>query len=178
MLLRCFWGIARGSHPSDLHHRHFCRCFGPNAWTLVQRQAISFRGAQIATSSSSHHGATHRVHHLFFSGLAPLLLGSVIMATQDPQGAELNKYKQAYYFLSLGPVGLGFFCMCVVVLVCEAGTYYEVKARNARRVKVHNREVTDGVLSATLLHAVPEFTYSYGYRRPENEPKEALRGEP
>ncbi|KAF8594386.1 hypothetical protein BDV93DRAFT_515828 [Ceratobasidium sp. AG-I] len=89
-----------------------------------------------------------------------LLIGSVVMVTQGPQGADSERYRDAYRFLSLIPVGSGFVCMCAVVLICEVGTYYEFKTRQIRAEEARRR-IFQANLQVAVGAAIPEKPFEH-----------------
>jgi hypothetical protein len=89
-----------------------------------------------------------------------LLIGSVVMVTQGPQGGEFANYINAYHFLSLIPVGIGFLCMCGTVIVCEVGTYYEFSRRRRHERKQRNRTHATSVGVAFIASPTHSSRYS------------------
>lgn len=81
-----------------------------------------------------------------------LLVGTIAMVMTDPRSSKEN-LPNPYYFLPLVPIGFGFLCMCLTVIVCEAGSYQEaqIRRRNADRWRARQKHLLGQALPMSLV---------------------------
>lgn len=81
-----------------------------------------------------------------------LLVGTLVMVITDPMATRANG-PNPYYYLPLVPIGLGFLCIIITAMLCEAGSYQQAQIRSRNRDKwdLKQKQVLLGLVAISLV---------------------------
>ncbi|KAH7320528.1 hypothetical protein B0J17DRAFT_633643 [Rhizoctonia solani] len=85
-----------------------------------------------------------------------LLAGTMVMVLKGRRGPDDSptQLPSASYYLPTIPIVFGLFCLLIAILVCEAGTYYEIRTRQINEKRWRQRKIAErGLVNMTLVGA-------------------------